>query len=90
MTIELKLKYCPECGAHVKKHYGQGLLYQAITWRCTNRRCAMFRTWRPLDGWNERGTPSPKAFLLGVWWNVCWKIKCFWYEKISNAIHMDS
>ncbi len=69
----LKLKYCPVCGAWVKLHYGSGLHYQAITWRCRQRSCVMSREDMPLDGWNEENKRSIAVWLRQIvgaipWW----------------------
>lgn len=54
MAIELKLKYCPVCGALVKLYYSLGLWIKGITWRCSDQGCPMSDEHRPLIGWNER------------------------------------
>ncbi len=74
-AILLKLKYCPVCGSAIERHFGQGLLYQAITWICSNRRCRMSQEFRPLDGWNVANRPNLQARIRTLYGAVCW-----WYK----------
>lgn len=69
----LKLKYCPACGSFIKLHYGGGLRYFAVTWRCANARCDLASHWRPLHGWNEYYPPNIHTLLIETLKEILWK-----------------
>lgn len=81
-SILLKLKYCPVCGSFVKRNFAAGLLYQGITWRCTNAKCAMSHQDKPLDGWNEANRPNPKTRILEIVRAVQWKFNLWRAERV--------
>ncbi len=73
MARRLKLRYCPECGSTVLRHFGYGAIYWAITWECSNDKCIMWGKRRPLHGWNEYYPPNIHTLLVETLKEILWK-----------------
>ena len=72
MAIELKLKYCPECGSHVKLSYNYGVVYKYITFYCTRPTCPMASKASFLSNYNERYKPNLTALIIEAYRRIVW------------------